>query len=287
MRMRFAVVAHETTGTSAQLAAQRLEGVESTVLSPAQAIAQLGRDDIALARLDVLKTVDGIEPGVWALDELEASGVRVLNRSFTLRAAHDKLITARVLTEAALPHPRTLHLWEGGPVPEIQLPVVVKPRFGSWGRDVVLCTTLGSLSKVLDGLRRKLWYTATGALLQELVPPVGYDLRIVVAAGRVIGAISRVARPGEWRTNVALGAQRRPVKPSREACELALAAARAVRGDLVGIDLLPAGDGYVVLEVNGAVEFTPEYGLGATGVHARAVSLLTGRRGLAGLAEVV
>src|SRR5262245_47477660 len=137
--MRFAVVAHEATGTNSALAAQRLEGVESAVLSPAQAIAQLGRGDVALARLDVLKTVDGIEPGVWALDELEATGVRVLNRSYTLRAAHDKLMTARVLAEAGLPHPGTEHIWEGGPVPEIELPVVVKPRFGSWGRDVVMC----------------------------------------------------------------------------------------------------------------------------------------------------
>jgi RimK family alpha-L-glutamate ligase len=285
--MRFAVVAHEAAGTSALLAAQRLEGVESAVLSPAQAIAQLGRGDVALARLDVLKTVDGIEPGVWALDELEATGVRVLNRSYTLRAAHDKLITARVLGEATLPHPRTQHIWEGGPVPDIELPVVVKPRFGSWGREVVLCSTLGSLARVLEGIRRKAWYAATGALVQELVPPVGYDVRIVVAAGRVIGAIRRIAQPGEWRTNVALGARRRPVKPPREACELALAAARAVRGDLVGIDLLPAGDGYVVLEVNGAVEFTSEYALGPADVHARAVSLLTGRRVLTGLAEVV
>jgi ribosomal protein S6--L-glutamate ligase len=285
--MRFAVVAHEAGGTSAVLAAQRLEGVESAVLSPAQAIAQLGRGDTVLARLDVLKTVDGIEPGVWALDELEETGVRVLNRSSTLRACHDKLITARVLAETGLPHPQTHHIWEGGPVPDIELPVVVKPRFGSWGREVVLCETLGSLAKTLESLRRKLWYVATGALLQELVPPTGYDLRIVVAAGRMVGAISRVAQPGEWRTNVALGAWRRQLKPPRAACELALAAARAVRGDLVGVDLLPAGDGYVVLEVNGAVEFTPEYALGPADVHARAVSLLTGRRVLTSLAEVI
>jgi hypothetical protein len=41
--MRFAVVAHEASGTIALLAGQHLEGVESTLLSPAQAIAQLGR----------------------------------------------------------------------------------------------------------------------------------------------------------------------------------------------------------------------------------------------------
>ena len=116
-------------------------------------------------------------------------------------------------------------------------------------------------------------HTATETT-QELVPPRGHDLRLVVARDRVIGAIRRVAPPGEWRTNVALGARREQVVPPRQARELALAAAAAVGGALVGVDLLPADDGFVVLEVNGAVEFTQAYSLGGD-VFANAVSLLT------------
>jgi RimK family alpha-L-glutamate ligase len=284
--MRFAVVAHGGSKTTAAIAAQHLVGIESSVLTPARAIAQLVRGDLALARLDVLRTLDGIEPGVWALDELEAVGVRVLNRSFTLRAAHDKLITARVLVEAGLPHPRTEHIWPGGPLPELELPAVVKPRFGSWGRDVLLCRTLKELSRSLDRVRQRPWYGATGALVQELVPPAGRDLRIVVAGGRVVGAINRVAAPGEWRTNIALGATRVPVDPPGDACRLALAAARAVKGDLVGIDLLPVDEGWVVLEVNGAVDFSPDYAPGED-VYGRTVTALTGRPVLQALAQAV
>ena len=59
----------------------------------------------------------------------------------------------------------------------------------------------------------------------------------------------------------------RQVQPPRCACELALDAARAVAGDLVGVDLLPLpGGGYVVLELNGAVDFTREYSLGGRDV---------------------
>jgi len=48
--------------------------------------------------------------------------------------------------------------------------------------------------------------------------------------------------------------------PPPRACDLAVAAATALGIDLVGIDLLPVGAGeYVVLELNAAVEFTPEY----------------------------
>ena len=94
------------------------------------------------------------------------------------------------------------------------------------------------------------------------MPPLGHDLRVVVAAGDVIGAVKRVApEPGEWRTNVALGATRFRADPSPAACELAIAAAAAIGADLVGVDLLPVGPGqHVVLELNGAVDFAPIYG---------------------------
>jgi glutathione synthase/RimK-type ligase-like ATP-grasp enzyme len=92
------------------------------------------------------------------------------------------------------------------------------------------------------------------------VPPRGHDLRIVVASGEVIGSVRRVAPPGEWRTNVALGARRESVDANPAACDLAVAAAQAIGADLVGVDLLPLGPGrYVVLELNGAVDFSREY----------------------------
>ncbi len=65
---------------------------------------------------------------------------------------------------------------------------------------------------------------------------------------------------GEWRTNAALGAQVEPVEPPPIAHTLALAAARAARADLVGVDLLPTPNGgFLVLELNGAVDFRPVY----------------------------
>ena len=100
-----------------------------------------------------------------------------------------------------------------------------------------------------------------GALVQELVPPVGYDLRLVVAAGVVVGAIRRLAAPHEWRTNASLGGSRRKARPVAAASALGIAAAAAIGADLVGVDLLPAGDGYTVIELNGAVDFDDLYSL--------------------------
>jgi RimK family alpha-L-glutamate ligase len=251
----FAVVAHRVTPTNTRL---------GVVLTPAQAVARLGRGDVALGRLDVLATLDGVEPGLWALERLAVSGVTVLNGRRTLCAAHDKLATSDALFAAGIPHPRTAHVAPWLREPELEPPLVFKPRFGSWGQDVIRCDDEPAIERTLEELQTRAWYEATGAIAQKLVAPRGYDLRLVVARGRVIGAVRRVAAPGEWRTNVALGARREPVVPPPEACEVAVAAAAAIDADLVGVDLLPADLGtWVVLELNGAVDFTSAYSLDA------------------------
>jgi len=270
--MRVGIVAHRRTPTNVALAEAR-DGVR--VLAPAEALAELPELDVAIARLDVATGLDGIEVGLWELARLRGAGVRVLNPPGALVAAHDKLATSRVLASTGIPHPRAVHVTSPtAPLP-FAPPVVVKPRFGSWGRDVVLCRTADELRSVLELDRNRRWFRAHGALVQELVPPVGHDLRLVVAGATVVGAIRRVAAPGEWRTNVALGAAREPVAPPLEACEIAVAAARAIEADLVGVDLLPTPDGsHVVLELNGAVEFTQEYALRPGCVFERALAAI-------------
>jgi len=235
-------------------------------LLPVEGVARRAQPgDVVLARLDVRPTLDGIADGLGQLDQLERSGVRVLNRPATLFATHDKLTTAIRLHEALLPHPAT-SLVADDPRHHVEAPVVVKPRFGSWGRDVYRCRDQRALRRTLRRLRNRPWFRQQGALVQALVPPRGEDLRVIVAAGRVVGAIKRVAAPGEWRTNVALGARRVPVEPPLGACALALAAADAVGADFVGVDLLPSSEGYVILELNGCVDVTDAYSLDDTSV---------------------
>lgn len=267
--MRFAIVAQRPSRTNVRLACAG--GAGWSWLTPDAALEQLGPGDVALGRLDVLPTLDGIDGGLRVLGELEARHVRVLNSAGALLAAHDKLVTARVLEGAALPHPRTRFVSSAWEEDAWAGPVVVKPRFGSWGRAVYRCDDEASLAGLLDGLMAERWFALHGALVQELVEPAGHDLRIVVAGGRAVGAISRVSARGEWRTNVSLGARRRRVAPPSEAVRLALAAAEAARADLVGVDLLPLPDGgWTIIELNGAVEFTGMYSLGAN-VFAEAV----------------
>ncbi len=271
--MKLGLVAHTWTETNLRLAAADFPGVEIDLLRPAQAVIRLGPDDVAVGRLDVLRSLDAVEPGLWALGELRRRGVTVLNDGVALANCHDKLATSVALAAAGLPHPRTSHLAHGFPLPDLTPPIVVKPRLGSWGRDVVLCENAGELARCLEEIRSKLWFLSAGAVCQEPVPSAGWDLRVLVVGGQVLGAVRRVAAPGEWRTNVSLGGRREPAVAPREAAELALAAADAVGADLAAVDLLPLGESWTVLEVNGAPDFGPDYRPGDD-VHAAVVDAL-------------
>jgi RimK family alpha-L-glutamate ligase len=275
--MAFAIAASHATRTNVELIkALRAHGQDASVAS-VRRLRNLAAGDVVLGRVDVLPSLDGVQSCLWGLRELERTGVRVLNHAGALLACHDKLLTALRLGRYGIPHPKTAHADNITPPLHMRFPVVVKPRFGSWGRDVVLCENEKELAAHFRRLRRRRWFRRQGALIQELVPPRGHDLRVVVARGAVVGAIARVSPPGEWRTNVALGATRQPVAEiTPDARTLAVASARALRADLVAVDLLPEGDGYVVLELNGAADFTRDYSLQRGDIFSDVARLLVG-----------
>lgn len=280
--MRVAIVAHHSTPTNLALAARSWNGHPAELLTPQEALLKLGHGDLALGRLDVREDLGGIEEGLELLDRLAEAGVVILNRPGAILRAHDKLLTARTLRQAGLPHPRTTLIEPGAELPDLDYPAVLKPRFGSWGKEVVLSESRDDLERVLERIASRAWFRQGGVLVQELIPPLGHDLRLVVAGGTIIGAAKRIAQPGEWRTNVALGASAVPVEPPPVAAKLALAAAAVSGLDLVGVDLLPTGPGsFCVIELNGAVDFRPVYSLPGRSVFDDAVVALAGGRGKA------
>lgn len=265
---RLLVAAGESNETTAALvAAWRDLDLAVDLVQPLDVRRSLRPGDSVLARLDVLPTLDGVEPGLLELLLLERAGAPILNPPAALLGAHDKLRTARLLARARLPHPWTMHLEPGDDLPRLAAPVVVKPRFGSWGVDVCRCEDRDELAGRLEEIGTRPWFRRHGALLQELVSPRGHDLRVVVAGGTAVGAVERVAAPGEWRTNVSLGGSRRLCVPSAAASALAEAAAAAIGADLVGVDLLPGDGGYVIVELNAAVEFNAAYSLPGSDVY--------------------
>ncbi len=260
----------ENEGTVLLARHWRRSGLQVDIVDAATALATTRPGDLVVGRLDVLPTLDGVEPGLVALFLLERRGLRVVNGVEGVLNAHDKLRTARLLARAHLPHPATVVVrGEARDVP-LRPPVVVKPRFGSWGRDVFRCDDAAALERCLSDVHDRPWFRRHGALVQEFLPSGGRDLRVLVGGGRVVGCAERVAAAGEWRTNVSLGGTLRPGALTDDAGELARAAAAAVDADLVGIDLLPVeGRGYVVVELNAAVDFDETYSMGDANVFER------------------
>ena len=234
--MKFVVVAHQLTETNVALAARGWRGARSYLLPPRNALLRLGAGDVALNRLDVTHDLDSVEEGIWSVTQLEAQGVRVFNRPPALLSCHDKLLTARLLRAAGVAHPRSRRLENARSADGLAYPVVAKPRFGSWGRDVELCPDPIALQRYVTTMESRDWWTI-GGIVQELVRPLGIDLRVIVAVGGTVSSAS----------------------PPPDACELALAATSALGIDFAGVDLLPVGDGWIVLEVNGAVDVRPAY----------------------------
>lgn len=67
--MVLAFIAHGATGTTGALArSAAFAGFEAVVLQPEEALGRLEPGDVALGRLDVLPSLDGVEPGLGVLD---------------------------------------------------------------------------------------------------------------------------------------------------------------------------------------------------------------------------
>lgn len=148
--------------TNARLAAAfRARGYQAAVARPHAPFAPRP-GDVTLARLDVLPGLDGVEAGLRRLEELGRSGDVILNRPGALLRAHDKLATAIVLARAAVRHPRTAHVQSAEPPPALRPPYVVKPRFGSWGRDVFRCESSAELATCFDRLSGRRWFRPRG-----------------------------------------------------------------------------------------------------------------------------
>jgi ribosomal protein S6--L-glutamate ligase len=87
--------------------------------------------------------------------------------------------------------------------------------------------------------------------LQQFVPHPGWDLRAFVLGGRVIAAMRRSGKAGDWRTNVAQGGSAAAVRLTAAEEELAVRSAAVVGAPVAGVDLVPGRDGgWYVLEVN-------------------------------------
>jgi RimK family alpha-L-glutamate ligase len=218
----------------------------------------LGPDGDELDALDLL-VVRGLPRGsleqvIFRMDVLHLladHGVRCVNSPRAIERTIDKSWTGAVLARAGVPTAPTIvcERYDDAMQAFDQLggDVVVKPLFGAMGSGIVRLEDRDLAHRAFRALalERTVYY------VQRTIAPAGRrDLRALVVAGEIAGAMERVA--DSWRANVARGARPRAIELGDDERGIALAAAAAVGADVAGIDLLVAADGeVVVLEVNG------------------------------------
>jgi ribosomal protein S6--L-glutamate ligase len=116
----------------------------------------------------------------------------------------------------------------------------------------MLAHTLEELSSLLGTMRD----LGQEIVLQEFVSESkGRDVRVLVVGGRVVGAMRRTARKGEFRSNLHRGGEGESIELTDPYARAALAAARAVGLDVAGVDVLEGREGPRIIEVNSSPGF--------------------------------
>ena len=116
-------------------------------------------------------------------------------------------------------------------------PMILKTAVGSIGVGVMYVESPKALEGIVQLLYREDKYI--DILLQEYIK-TDYDVRVIVVAGQVMGAMKRPIVSGDFRSNVSQGS----VPEMHELTDLeiseSLRAAKAVDGLWVGVDFIPA-----------------------------------------------
>ena len=195
--------------------------------------------------------------GLAVVRQLEAQGVPVVNGTEGIANSRDKLRALQLLAEAGVDMPRTVLARGGGDIKELLthvggLPAILKLIQGTQGVSVMIAHSEAEVDSILSTL----WDLGHEILLQEFVAESrGRDVRALVVGDRVVGAMRREARSGEFRSNLHRGGEGTAVELPPHYAQAAVRAAQVLSLAVAGVDLLEAQGGPKVMEVNSSPGF--------------------------------
>jgi len=194
---------------------------------------------------------------LYALRILNQWGVPTVNTYEVALTCGDKINTTTALVAAGVPSPRTLIAFTPesalAAIETLGYPVVLKPAVGSWGRLLAKISDRDAAEALLEHKDTLGSYQHAIFYVQEFVDKPSRDIRSFVVGDETICAIYRES--SHWITNTARGGRARNCPVTPEIDRLSRAAAHAVGGGVLAIDLLEHSDGMLVSEVNYTMEF--------------------------------
>lgn len=156
--------------------------------------------------------------GTAVLRQFEMMGVYCLNESVAISRSRDKLRALQILARKGVGMPVTgfAHSTKmSGELIKIVggAPLVIKLLEGTQGKGVVLAETQQAAESVIDAFRDLDEYF----LVQEFIKEAyGADIRCFVVGGKVVAAMMRKAKVGEFRSNLHRGGSAVKVKLTPE-----------------------------------------------------------------------
>ncbi|REJ88466.1 MAG: RimK family alpha-L-glutamate ligase [Planctomycetota bacterium] len=223
-----------------------------------------------------------LEQVVFRMDclmTLQRSGVTILNPPKAVECAVDKYLCTSRLAYAGLPVPRTIVCEDSEAALDaydrLGRDVVVKPIFGAEGRGILRVSDPDLALRTFRTLER----IQAVIYLQEFIPHEGFDVRVLVLDGGIVGAIRR-HNDADFRTNIARRSTAVAHALTDREAELAIRSAAASGARFAGIDLLYRRDGWcAVIEVNAVPGWRAFAAVTGIDVAARILDALHGDRG--------
>jgi [lysine-biosynthesis-protein LysW]--L-2-aminoadipate ligase len=240
------------------LAELERRGVEIARFDDREFWLDLGAPNSSMLRCDVVleRCINHLR-ALYTLRVLNDWGVPTVNSYEVANICGDKLLTSTELERAGIPTPRTLIAFTPESAleacEEIGYPVVMKPAVGSWGRLLARVNDRDAAEALLEHKVTLGSFHHGAFYIQEFVRKPGRDIRTFVVGDETICAIYRDSP--HWITNTARGASASNCPVSNELHVLSQAAAKAVGGGVVAIDLFESDRGLLVNEVNYTMEF--------------------------------
>lgn len=190
--------------------------------------------------------------GTAVLRQFEMLGSFPLNNAVAVIHARDKLHSLQLLASAGIDLPVTGFAHSPDDTSDLidmvgGAPLVVKLVEGTQGIGVVLAETRQAAESVIDAFRG----LNAHILVQEYVREAqGRDIRCLVIGNRVVAAIERQAKAGEFRSNLHRGGSANRVQITARERAIALKATKTLGLNVAGVDILRAARGPLVMEVN-------------------------------------
>ncbi len=190
--------------------------------------------------------------GTAVLRQFEMMGTFPLNESVAVTRSRDKLRSLQLLSRKGIGMPVTGFCRAAADIGDViemvgGAPLVVKLLEGTQGIGVVLCETRKAAESVLEAFMG----LNVSIMVQEYIKEAGgADIRCFVVGEKVVAAIKRQAKPGEFRSNLHRGGTASLIKITPEERSTAVRAAKVMGLNVAGVDLLRSNHGPLVMEVN-------------------------------------